>query len=46
MEENELNTTESQEKQKNKSGGNTLLIVIISCWLLFYLYTGSQTGAG
>jgi len=30
-------------KEKNKGiGGNTILLIIMSCWLLFYVYTGSH----
>lgn len=40
---------EQNNKQKNqKKGltGNTMLIIIMSCWLLFYLFIGTQGGLG
>lgn len=30
--------------QKKNISGNTMLFIIISCWLLFYVYMGSQGG--
>jgi hypothetical protein len=33
-------------EEKKRSKGNTLLIIIMSCWLLVYLYLGSKSGIG
>ncbi|MBL4902732.1 MAG: hypothetical protein JKY62_08765 [Desulfocapsa sp.] len=46
MEQNNTQEHLSRKDQKKKAKGNTMLIVIISCWLLFYLFMGSQSGIG
>jgi len=46
MEQKDNQKNLSLEKQKKKSKGNTMLIIIMSCWLLFYLYIGSKSGIG
>lgn len=34
------------EKLKEQPKGRGMLFIIIACWLLFYLYTGSKDGVG
>jgi hypothetical protein len=34
------------EEQKKQPKGRAMLFIIIACWLLFYLYTGSKGGVG
>lgn len=46
MEQNDKEKTDDHENQKKGLKGNMLLIVIMSCWLLFYVYMGSQGGGG
>lgn len=46
MEGEKTHDDSSPKEQKSKFKDNILFIIIIACWMLFYLFSGSRTGVG
>lgn len=46
MEQDNKEKTADHKNQKKGLKGNMTLVVIMACWLLFYVYMGSQGGPG